>query len=74
MCINDLKPGQYAVIDGVSGDNKLVKRLLALGYIEGTEIMMKNSAPLGDPVVINLRGFDLALRRKDAKGIRVRRV
>lgn len=72
MSINDLKPGQSAVIDAICGDKRLAKRLMALGYIEGTKVMVKTAAPLGDPIVLNLRGFNLALRKKDAGNIKVR--
>ena len=74
MCINELKPGQSAIIDSITGDGKFVKRLLALGYIEGTKVTMKTSAPFGDPILLNLRGFDLALRKKDAGDIIIRGV
>lgn len=69
MSICDLKLGQIGIIDKISGDKKLTKRLLALGCIEGTEITLKRIAPLGDPLIVNLRGFDLAIRKKDAKNI-----
>jgi ferrous iron transport protein A len=71
VSICDLKPGEKGFIKNLSGDKKLVKRLLALGCIEGTEISVKTSAPLGDPIVINLRGFNLAIRKKDARNISV---
>lgn len=74
MSICDLEIGKKGLIDTIHGDEKLTKRLLALGFIEGTEIMVKNSAPLGDPLVLNLRGFDLAIRKNDAKNIHVREV
>ncbi|MDU2659232.1 MAG: FeoA domain-containing protein [Clostridium perfringens] len=51
------------------GHDGLAKRLLALGCIEGTEVKLKRVAPLGDPLIVNLRGFDLAIRKKDAKNI-----
>jgi len=72
MSICDLKPGEKALIDYICGDEKLAKRLLALGCIEGTEIAYKASAPFGDPIIINLRGFNLAIRKKDAKNIFVK--
>lgn len=72
MNLNNLKPGQKATINKLIGNEKLVKRLLALGCIEGTEIFFKRCAPLGDPIIINLRGFDLAIRKKDAEGILVK--
>ncbi|MBC5625954.1 ferrous iron transport protein A [Clostridium sp. NSJ-49] len=69
MCICDLKLGEKGIIDKINGDSKLAKRLFALGCIEGTEIELKRIAPLGDPIILNLRGFDLAIRKKDAKNI-----
>ncbi len=72
MCINDLKPGQCAYIYSVKGNEKLAKRLLALGCIEGTPVRVKMSAPFGDPIIINFRGFDLAIRKKDASNIQVK--
>ena len=69
MCICDLKLGEKAKIYEINGNNKLTKRLYALGLIQGTEIELKRIAPLGDPLVVNLRGFDLAIRKKDAKNI-----
>lgn len=71
MNIAQLKLGEKAYVKEINGNEKLAKRLLALGCIEGTEIQLKKVAPLGDPIVINLRGFDLALRKNDAKNIYV---
>lgn len=72
MCICDLKPGDTGIITEINCDDKLTKRLLALGCIEGTKITLKNIAPLGDPLIVNLRGADFALRKKDAKNIFIR--
>lgn len=69
MSVFDLKPGQSAVIDMVGGDKRLSRRLKAMGFIEGTEVTVKTSAPFGDPIIINIRGFNLAIRKKDAKNI-----
>lgn len=69
MSICDLKLGETALIESICGNEKLIKRLLALGCIEGTEVALKASAPFGDPIVISLRGFNLAIRKKDAKNI-----
>ncbi|MGG7177073.1 FeoA family protein [Clostridium paraputrificum] len=69
MCLCDLKLGEFGTVNIVKGNEKLAKRLSALGCIEGTEIQMKRIAPLGDPIIVNLRGFDLAIRKNDAKNI-----
>ena len=69
MFLSELKIGEIGIIDEIKGDSKLIKRLFALGCIEGTKIQLKRVAPLGDPIIVNLRGFDLAIRKKDAKKI-----
>jgi len=74
MSIYDLRPGEKAYVSNIIGDEKLAKRLLALGAIEGTEVLVKAAAPLGDPILINFRGFDLAIRKKDAQNIVVNNV
>ncbi len=72
MSIIDLKPGENGYIKNIIGDEKLTKRLLALGCIEGTRITFKTTAPFGDPIIINVRGFDLAIRKKDAFSIKLK--
>lgn len=69
MTVYDLKIGQKGLIDKINGNDKLVKRLLALGCIDNTEIEVKKVAPFGDPIIIRFRGFDFALRKSDAKSI-----
>lgn len=69
ISICDLIPGEKGYIHSVEGNEKLVKRLLALGALKGTEVILKTVAPLGDPLIINFRGFNLAIRKKDAKNI-----
>jgi ferrous iron transport protein A len=72
MSVFDLKIGEKAIINHIIGDDKLARRLLALGCIEGTEVAIRTAAPFGDPIIINLRGCNLAIRKKDAKNIKVR--
>ena len=69
MTVCDLKLWEKGIIDSIDGNEKLVKRLLALGCISNTEIEIKKIAPLGDPIIVRFRGFDLALRKSDAKNI-----
>lgn len=69
MTIFSMKVGQTGTVRDVSGDQKLVKRLKALGCVKGTEVKVKLIAPLGDPILISFRGFDLAIRKRDAKNI-----
>lgn len=69
MTVYDLKIGQKGTINNIDGNPKLAKRLLALGCVSDTEIEVKNVAPFGDPIIVRFRGFDLALRKNDAKNI-----
>lgn len=69
MTIYSMKVGQTAYVRDIMGDNKLAKRLMALGCVKGTEVKVKMVAPLGDPILISFRGFDLAIRKSDAKNI-----
>lgn len=72
MTVSDLKVGQKGIIDNIYGNEKLAKRLLALGCIKETEIEVRTIAPFGDPIVVRFRGFDLAIRKADAKNISLR--
>ncbi|TQQ85474.1 ferrous iron transport protein A [Peptacetobacter hominis] len=65
----DLNVGEKGLINNINGNTKLAKRLLALGCINNTEVEVKKIAPLGDPILIRFRGFDLAIRKSDAKNI-----
>ncbi|MCH1964835.1 ferrous iron transport protein A [Paeniclostridium sordellii] len=69
MTVYDLMVGQKGIIDNIYGNEKLAKRLLALGCTNDTEIEVRKIAPLGDPILVRFRGFDLAIRKNDAKNI-----
>lgn len=69
MTVYDLKVGQKGIINYISGNEKLAKRLLALGCVDDTEIEVRKIAPFGDPILVRFRGFDLAIRKSDAKNI-----
>ncbi|WP_373599763.1 FeoA family protein [Paraclostridium bifermentans] len=72
MSVHKMQVGSSAVIDYIQGNNDFTRRLLALGCTEGTKITLKKIAPLGDPMVINFRGFDIALRKQEAKFIKIK--
>jgi ferrous iron transport protein A len=56
------------------GDSALKQRLMTMGVIPGTTIKVLRSAPLGDPIAISLRSYNLAMRRADAERIQVQQV
>ena len=60
-------------IDSV-GDSKLKNRLMTMGLIPGTRVEVLRAAPLGDPIAIRLRSYNLAMRRNDAAQISVTQI
>lgn len=71
MKLSELNQGKIAFINKVNGNSAFTKRLKALGCIEGAEIIVKTKAPLGDPIMVDLRGSLIAIRKKDAKYIEI---
>ena len=69
MTINDLKIGQSGVIATVGGEGALRLRFLDMGLIPGTKVTLQKVAPMDDPIQLHLRGYELTIRREDAKQI-----
>ena len=72
MTLNDLKVGGEGFITAVNGGGELRLRLLDMGLIPGTAVKVIKIAPLGDPIEITLRGYELTIRREHAKEIDIR--
>jgi Fe2+ transport system protein FeoA len=71
MTLNEVKIGQKTRIVEVRGKGALRRRLLDMGLTPNTEVMVRKVAPMGDPIEIHLRGYELTLRVDDAKNIEV---
>ena len=71
MTLNELKIGTTAVITAVGGDGALRCRLLDMGIIPKTRVTLQKVAPMGDPIEIRVRGYELALRVEEAEKIEV---
>lgn len=71
MTLNEIKTGGSAVIKTVGGDGPLRCRLLDMGLIPRTKVTLQKVAPMGDPIEIRVRGYELTLRVDDAKKIEV---
>ena len=69
MRLSDLKQGQTGIIRQVGGGGQLRQHFLDMGLIQGTEITYIKAAPMGDPIEIHLRGYELTIRIDDAKKI-----
>lgn len=70
--LDDLVIGQHAIVIKVDSPNQIFKRrLLDMGITKGTKVVIKKVSPLGDPVDVLVRGYELCLRREDLKMIMV---
>lgn len=68
--LKDLMPGEKSIITKVVGDKGAVKRrLMDMGVTRGAEVMVRKVAPLGDPIEVNIRGYELTLRKSEAENI-----
>lgn len=74
MTLNELEIGVPAKIVSVNGTDALRGRLLDMGLIPRTKIQKRKTAPMGDPVQIVLRGYELTLRLDDCKNITVEEI
>ena len=71
MTMDELRPGQSAWITSVGGDGALRHHLLDMGLTPKTEVVLQKVAPMGDPIQIALRGYELTLRLDEAKNIEI---
>lgn len=71
MTLNELPVGASATIKAVGGEGALRRRLLDMGLTPKTRVMLRKVAPMGDPIELWLRGYELTIRREDAKKIEI---
>lgn len=72
MTLNELKTGSSGIITAVGGDGPLRCRLLDMGLIPHTRVTLQKVAPMGDPIEIRVRGYELTLRVEEAQKIEVK--
>lgn len=65
--LNELKPGQKCVVERVEGSGSIRRRLFDMGITPGADIYIRKVAPLGDPVELTLRGYELSIRKAEAE-------
>ncbi|MGN1080720.1 MAG: ferrous iron transport protein A [Acutalibacteraceae bacterium] len=73
MTLDKLPVGEKGIITAVGGEGELRCRLLDMGLIPRTAVKVIKIAPMGDPIEISLRGFDMTIRIEDAKKIEISR-
>ncbi len=69
MKLNELKPGQTAIVEAVGGEGALRQHFLDMGLIPGSEVTLIKLAPMGDPMEFRIHGYELTLRLADAEKI-----
>ncbi len=69
--LKDAKIGHTVTVKNINGEGALKRRIMDMGITKGTNIMIRRVAPLGDPIEVTVRGYELSLRKADAEMIEI---
>lgn len=69
--LKDLKVGETGVVAKLHGEGAVKRRIMDMGITKGTSVYVRKVAPLGDPMELNVRGYELSLRKSDAEKIEI---
>ena len=69
--LKDVAVGERAVVKRLAGEGALKRRIMDMGVTKGVEILVRRVAPLGDPIEVTVRGYELSLRKAEAENILV---
>ena len=69
MTLGEAKVGSTVTVTKIEGDGAYKRRIMDMGITKGSELYIRKVAPLGDPVEITVRGYELSLRKADAEMI-----
>ena len=69
--LKDVSVGQTARVKRIHGEGALRRRIMDMGITKGVEIYVRKVAPLGDPVELTIRGYELSIRKNEAEAIEV---
>ena len=72
MTLGDAKVGTTVVVTKIEGDSAYKRRIMDMGLTKGSELFIRKVAPLGDPVEITVRGYELTVRKADAQCVEVK--
>ncbi len=72
MTLGEAKVGSTVVITKIEGEGAYKRRIMDMGLTKGTQLYIRKVAPLGDPVEITVRGYELSVRKEDAKCVLVK--
>ena len=69
--LKSAKPGDTVRVSKINGEGAIKRRIMDMGVTKGVEIYVRKVAPLGDPVEVTVRGYELSVRKADAEMIEV---
>lgn len=69
--LRDVKVGETVKVAKLTGEGPVKRRIMDMGITKGVEIFVRKVAPLGDPIEVTVRGYELSLRKADAEMIQV---
>lgn len=72
MTLRDAKPGETVVVTSIKGSGAYKRRIMDMGITKGSEIFVRKVAPLGDPVELTIRGYELSVRKDDADCVEIK--
>ena len=72
MTLGDAKVGSTVVVTKIEGDSAYKRRIMDMGITKGSELYIRKVTPLGDPVEITVRGYELSVRKNDAQCVQVK--
>lgn len=71
MTLKEVKPGTTVKVAKISGEGAIKRRIMDMGLTKGVEVFVRKVAPLGDPVEVTVRGYELSVRKADAELVEV---
>ena len=69
--LREVKVGKTVTVKKIGGEGALKRRIMDMGITKGTVVFVRKVAPLGDPIEVSVRGYELSLRKADAEQIEV---
>ena len=69
--LKDVRVGERAVVARLHGEGPLKRRIMDMGLVKGTEVAVQKVAPMGDPIEITVRGYELSIRKSEAEMVEV---
>lgn len=69
--LRNLKVGDTAIVTKIQGEGPVKRRIMDMGITKGASVFVRKVAPLGDPIEVNVRGYELSIRKADAEKIEV---